>query len=128
MRTQHESFSVENKKVMAREKVIKDNVEEHAKKVQERLQVEKEDRYDQTVVVEERFHYTIKHPQRREEEALHHRMVHEIKGVCDDFSSEHNTREENDKELVQNVEKMMRNIQKTLLQNFAAEDSEDSED
>lgn len=128
MRTQHESFAVENKKVLAREQVIKDNVENHNQKTQERLEVEKDDRYRQTVTAEESFHYTIKYSQRLEEESMHSRVMSEIREVSDNFNHESGHRKHKDQQLVQNVENVMKNVQKTLLDNFAAEESDDSED
>eukprot|EP01138_Halocafeteria_seosinensis_P013331 gb/GECG01013617.1/.p1 GENE.gb/GECG01013617.1/~~gb/GECG01013617.1/.p1 ORF type:complete len:287 (+),score=62.70 gb/GECG01013617.1/:1-861(+) len=128
MRTQHESFAVENKKVLAREQVIRDNIEKHAQKTQERLEVEKDDRYRQTVAAEESFHYSIRYPQRLEEESMHSRITGEIREVSDKFAHESTERGRNDQQLVKHVEKLMNNVQKTLLDNFAAQESDDSED
>ncbi len=128
MQTSHESFEVENTKVMAREERLKDKVETFNTATQQRVGIECEDRLRQFHMAAEQLSSQLLLPVRLDRQRQRSTVMHGVKDIQNALTAETAAREQGDGFIADSLTRATRSLQQTVLENFGSVDHTDSSD
>ena len=120
MQTSHESFEVENTKVMAREKRLQAKIEAFNSSTQRRIELECEDRMRQFHMAAEQLSGQLLQPVRLDRERQRSTVMHGVRSIQDALKAESSAREEGDTFIADSLGKATERLQRTVLDNFGS--------